>query len=239
MQGVQPYQLPLRIGVSPHDNALCAAGLMRYGFVREGAAGDHGPARRRHQPCRASARALLGARPPRAAAGGGLPVFVLAPGHRQRRRPLLMLRTLFTPRPVGAPGQGVAPPLAARNRSATSTSGASPWPGPGSASPSRATTSPWKDYRPSWNWSTRPATPAPGPEPDCYQPRLTHSWRWGALGADGWCRVRDRAATMVFGGSGEKMSRSMDSMMVSKLPMACFVFPGPPGKSVSPVKSTG
>ena len=67
-----------------------------------------------------------------------------------------------------------------------------------------------------------------------YQPRAIHSSRWG----DSLAIVVSRpwpGSTSVSAGSVNRR-RSIDSMIVSKLASSNVVLPGPPGKSVSPLK---
>ena len=81
--------------VWPHDNAIVAAGLMRYGYVREAAAGDHGHPRRRREPGRPAARAVQRAGAHGAAAGGVATRRPCSPQAWAAASPLLMLRTLL------------------------------------------------------------------------------------------------------------------------------------------------
>ena len=100
--------------VWPHDNAIVAAGLMRYGYVRGGTAGDHGDPRRRRGARAAGCRSC--------SAGWSAwscpwwcryPTSVLAAGLGGRLAAADAAHPA-APRPVGAPGQGLAAPGPAR-----------------------------------------------------------------------------------------------------------------------------
>ena len=71
----------------------------------------------------------------------------------------------------------------------------------------------------------------------CYQPRSIHSWRWGRS-APIVVRSPWPGSTMVSAGSLNRRS-SIERMIVGKSPPAKPVAPGPPGKSVSPLKRIG
>ena len=94
----------------PHDNAICAAGLMRYGFVERGAAGrSAGILEAAECVRRPAARAVLRLRPDRVRRAGELPDLLLAAG--------LGLGGAVSPaphaaavRPVGADRQAVVRP---------------------------------------------------------------------------------------------------------------------------------
>ena len=66
--------------VWPHDNAICAAGLMRYGFVEQAQRVTDGDLRRRRGVRLPAARAVLRIRPGRVRDAGALPDVLLAAG---------------------------------------------------------------------------------------------------------------------------------------------------------------
>ncbi len=76
------------------------------------------------------------------------------------------------------------------------------------------------------------------PDPAPYQPRSIHSARWGdsdPIVVEAPCPGN----TSVEGSKRENRRRSMELMIVGKSPPGKDVLPGPPGKRVSPVRSSG
>ena len=108
MIGLQPHQLPLRLGLAArqrHRGRRPDALRLR----PRGPAGDHGDPRRRRGAGRPAARAVQRAGAHGAAHGGVLPDVVLAAGLGGRLA-AADAADPAAPRPLGAPGQGVAAP---------------------------------------------------------------------------------------------------------------------------------
>ena len=147
--------------VWPHDNAIVAAGLMRYGYVRE------------------AQRVIMAILDAAVAQGGRLPE--LFSGLERMELPLVVSYPTSVlaaglggrlaaadaahpaaPRSLGAPGQGVAAPRPPR---ADRPAARGPHPArrrPGVGYRSKATRWRSRACRKTWSWSTHPATPSRG-----------------------------------------------------------------------------
>ena len=230
--------------VWPHDTAIVAAGLARYGYRRRRPEADLRPAGRGPAPRAAGCPSCsAGSTAASCRCRSGYPTSC-SPQAWAAASPLLCLRTLLRldpwipygktwlcpnlPEWIGYLKVEGIPLAGSRVTIEVGLRGARRG-GRSAACPPRS------------SWSASPAGPRPRSEPGRragHQPRSIHSPRWGdsaPMVVPAPCPGR----TMVSASNEANSRSSMELMMVEKSECSKEVLPGPPGKRVSPVNSRG